>query len=265
MRDQLACHCCSQIFDTVQITEFQSHHYCQECLDKLTVFCDCCLNRIWSSDDYGDSAHPLCQTCYDRYYTRCDSCGIVLPFDDVNYLSDDDEIPLCNDCYNREEKKYKPLHDYCYKPIPVFYGTGPRFFGIELEVDDGGENVANALTILSAGNSDGVERIYIKRDGSLNDGLEVVSHPASLDYHLNDFPWSDILETAISLGYHSHQSDSCGLHLHVSREAFGDTLLEQDSCIARVLFFVEKHWEELLKFSRRTPPPAGEMGCKIWV
>ena len=54
------------------------------------------------------------------------------------------------------------------------------------------------------------------------------------------------------MGYLSHQSGTCGLHIHVSREAFGDTYAHQEAAIARVLYFFEKHWEELLKFSRRT-------------
>lgn len=53
--------------------------------------------------------------------------------------------------------------------------------------------------------------------------------------------------------YQSHRAGTCGLHVHVSRAAFGVTEAEQDAAIARILYFVEKHWEELLKFSRRTP------------
>jgi hypothetical protein len=55
------------------------------------------------------------------------------------------------------------------------------------------------------------------------------------------------------MGYRSHQANTCGLHVHVNRTAFGDTEEDQDACIARILYFFEKHWEELLKFSRRTP------------
>ena len=55
------------------------------------------------------------------------------------------------------------------------------------------------------------------------------------------------------MGYRSHQAGTCGLHIHVSRAAFGETSRTQDAAIARVLYFFEKHWEELLKFSRRTP------------
>ena len=66
-------------------------------------------------------------------------------------------------------------------------------------------------------------------------------------------PWAGILREAISLGYTSHQAGTCGLHVHVNRNAFGHTEEEQDAVIARILYFFEKNWEELLKFSRRTP------------
>ena len=57
---------------------------------------------------------------------------------------------------------------------------------------------------------------------------------------------------AVSLGYRSHQACTCGLHIHISRLAFGRTAAQQEAAIARLLYFVEKHWNELLKFSRRT-------------
>lgn len=58
---------------------------------------------------------------------------------------------------------------------------------------------------------------------------------------------------ASSLGYRSHQARTCGLHIHVNRTAFGEYEASQDACIARILYFFEKLWDELLKFSRRTP------------
>ena len=74
----------------------------------------------------------------------------------------------------------------------------------------------------------------------------------TLDYHLDRMPWKAVLDKAAKLGYQSHLARTCGLHVHVNRDTFGDTEAEQDLCIARVLYFFEKHWEELLKFSRRT-------------
>ncbi len=86
----------------------------------------------------------------------------------------------------------------------------------------------------------------------MDDGFEIVTHPMSLDCQLHEMPWAEVLDKAISMGYLSHQAGTCGLHVHVSRKAFGDTLDAQDNAIARVLFFVERHWAELLRFSRRT-------------
>ena len=60
------------------------------------------------------------------------------------------------------------------------------------------------------------------------------------------------MDRATSLGYRSHQARTCGLHVHVNRDALGDSESEQDAVIARILYFFERHWEELLKFSRRT-------------
>lgn len=38
----------------------------------------------------------------------------------------------------------------------------------------------------------------------------------------------------------------------MNRSAFGHTEAQQEACIARILYIVEKFWDELLKFSRRT-------------
>ena len=106
------------------------------------------------------------------------------------------------------------IQDYYYKPNPIFYGDGNRYFGVELEIDDAGENNTNAAKIVNIANHD-EEHIYCKHDGSLNEGFEIVTHPMTLDYHLNHVPWAAVLAKAKELGYRSHQSGTCGLHVHV--------------------------------------------------
>ena len=98
----------------------------------------------------------------------------------------------------------------------------------------------------------GNEMIYIKHDGSINEGFEIVSHPMTLDYHENHMNWLEVFEKAIEMGYRSHNTSTCGLHIHVSRSAFGRNYADQEVAIARIIYFVEHHWNELLKFSRRT-------------
>lgn len=225
---------------------FNGEILCTSCFENETIVCSHCGERIWRDDNAGNSNIILCRNCYDDHYTNCERCGCIIHDDDANYI---DGYPYCDDCYDRERNN--PIHDYSYKPDPIFYGSGKRFFGVELEIDDGGKDDDNAETLLDIANS-GDEKIYIKCDGSLDNGMEIVTHPMTLDYHKTKMSWKDIMEEAISLGYKSHKSGTCGLHVHVNRETFGETREAQDDAISRVLYFVEHHWNELLKFSRRT-------------
>ena len=233
--------------------EFDGQNLCADCLDTHTVLCVECGGRIWSDDNAGSRDEPLCQDCYDDNYTSCCRCGRQLREDQAYYESSDeyDERPYCSQCYAALDKD-QSIHHYYYKPKAVFHGEGPRFFGVELEIDGAGERASHALALLNIANRNG-DCAYIKHDGSLDDGLEIVTHPMSLEYHLREMPWEALCGQARALGYLSHRANTCGLHVHVSRKAFGTTERAQDEAIARVLYFFEKHWEELLKFSRRTP------------
>lgn len=247
MEQKIFCTGCDRAIDGDE-TIYRVHGdiICEECADSKTVICDRCGERIWDCENEGDENITLCTSCYDNYYTTCDNCEAVINTDDANY--DDDDRAYCDECY---DKNCRSIHNYGYKPEPIFYGSGNRFFGVELEVDDGGKLSDNADIILAAGNSD-AERIYIKADGSLDRGMEIVTHPMTLDYHKNHMPWREIMQAAIRLGYHSHKTSTCGLHIHVNKNSLGDTRELQEERISRILYFVEHHWEELLKFSRRT-------------
>ena len=242
------CSVCGQEHPKDTLTEFDDALLCPACLEEETLLCSECGERIWRDDNEGSDDVILCSRCYENEYTHCTRCGRLLRNEHAYYLGDDDD-PFCEHCYMIADAS--PIHEYGYKPDPIFYGTGPRYFGVELEIDEAGERNRNAEALLDIGNRDAV-RIYCKHDGSLSDGFEIVTHPMSLEYHEKNMPWEEIMDKAVSMGYRSHQAGTCGLHVHVSRAAFGDTDEGQDTAIARTLFFVEKHWNELLRFSRRT-------------
>ena len=246
------CEHCGSEYPAEQCISLDGEDICAACAEEETRICSICGERIWQDNNAGDEDTPLCQCCYERYYTNCTRCGALLREEDAHYSSDDpdNEEPLCYHCYERAESHHT-IQNYYYKPIPIFYGEGTRYFGVELEIDGGGENHANARALLGIANA-GEERAYCKHDGSLDDGFEIVTHPMTLAYHQEVMPWQEILHKAVSMGYQSHKAGTCGLHIHVSRDAFGETEAQQDACIARILYFVEKHWDELLKFSRRT-------------
>ncbi len=65
-------------------------------------------------------------------------------------------------------------------------------------------------------------------------------------------PWEEILLLCKSLGYKSHDTNTAGLHIHVGRAELGNSKEAQEDVIGRILFFIEKHWDNMLLFSRRT-------------
>lgn len=223
---------------------------CRRCLENETSVCDHCGERIWNNERIADGSIILCPTCYDEYYERCHACDCIMPNSRAVYL-DDEDIAYCAECAEQRTYKEEGIHDYRYKPEPVFFGAGKRYMGVELEIDGAGENPGNADALTDIANRNNLH-VYCKCDGSLDKGIEVVTHPMTLDYHMHCMPWERVMKYAVSLGYSSHQAGTCGLHVHVNRDSLGDNQQEQDDVIARILFFVENHWNELLRFSRRT-------------
>ena len=158
------------------------------------------------SRDYIPSA--VCEGCYESYSYYCDDC-------DLYYWQD-------HDCYSDEDSSC--IHDYSYKPRAYFFGEGSYHLGIELEIESMGESrSAGAQMVQDALGS----RVYIKSDGSLNDGFEMVSHPHTLKEYETNFNWS-ILKTLREYGYRSWNTDTCGLHVHVGRVAFGHISSHRD-------------------------------------
>ena len=227
---------------------FGEEIYCPDCLERLTTICDCCGRRILRCDAESDGCIMLCRHCYEYSYTRCEGCSCIISNDEANY-TDGDDYPYCDECYRKIEEE--PIKSYGYKPEPIFYGSGNLFYGVELEIDKGGERGDYAEEILNTANAHNLH-LYAKHDGSIDDGFELVSHPMTLEYHTNTMNWSNVMDMALSLDYRSHQTQTCGLHIHVNRKAFGNDYDTQEDSISRIVHFVEMHWNELLKFSRRT-------------
>lgn len=244
--NKLFCSHCGAIIDDENYNTIGEDIICPDCVERYCCTCEDCGELMYDDDCYGDDFHCLCRNCYEENYIRCSNCDCLVHINDA--CSHNDSY-YCESCF--EENFRTHIHEYGYKPDPIFYGDGQRYFGVELEIDIGGQDSENAERILDIGN-DSDDHIYIKSDGSLNDGMEIVTHPMTLDYHKNKFCWEDILHECIRLGYRSHQTSTCGLHIHVNRGSLGNDHAEQEETISRILYFVEMHWNEMLRFSRRS-------------
>lgn len=261
---------------------YEGHQYCEECVEDLFTNCEECGCIIptddahWCTDsemyvcnycfdrDYGvcddcgetyangnlteaSNGHRVCSGCVENYYT-CHSCGAVLAENDV--LWHDDE-GYCEECYDEIEDEEGGIHEYYYKPTPMFKGDSKALhIGMELEIDEGGEDEDNANTLLNILNKNSEIDVYAKHDGSLNNGIEFVTHPMTLQY-IKELPWDEFCREAVHLGYRSHDSGKCGLHIHVSRTQLECPYWTEKVVIERILWFMQENWERLVIFSRR--------------
>lgn len=236
---------------------------CSDCIDRYSRFqtCEECGDiidtRYLPDLQYVHGVGYVCESCLQDYYC-CEDCGEWYSDSDICYDDDEDEY-LCIDCYNRRhaEEDNHELKRYSYKPTPK-----PRvhadhaddctdvkdlLFGVELEVDKGPYDAVRS-TISNI--ADASEDVYMKRDGSLDTGFEIVTHPCTLAYHMNDMAWRSITEIAKSAGFKSHDARTCGLHVHVGRYQLGD-YTERENVVWRIVLLVYRHWDALVKFSRR--------------
>jgi hypothetical protein len=62
---------------------------------------------------------------------------------------------------------------------------------------------------------------YLKKDSSV-EGFEIVSHPCSLRWlRENIGQWDTLFEGLYNMGVRSGETTTCGLHIHMSKAAFG--------------------------------------------
>lgn len=243
--EKIYCTHCGEIIEGDDYDAISGEPVCEDCVDSFTTVCDRCEEIVRDDDVHSDENTCLCHHCFENYYIRCEECDSIVHNDDA-YEYDG---YYCHECYHNIRRNTS-IHEYGCKSEPIFYGDSNRYFGVELEIDGAGKDDDYAEEILDIANEDD-EHIYIKSDGSLDDGMEIVTYPMTLEYH-KDFCWEKIMCHAVFLGYRSHQTSTCGLHIHVNRDSLGLDREEQDEIISRILYFVEHHWNEILKFSRRS-------------
>jgi hypothetical protein len=225
---------------------------CENCSDNDYFTCEEC-NETFRNDDYAESG--MCQHCYDNRDSDDDDDDVIL---DDDFLEDTSNRPINSlNLYNRVNdyhtkphpefmsghacRKSKPKHTHIditsavvtinkkskkTKEYIVETLALPKskevYLGLELEFDYGEDHDEANMYIDAVKVSPFYKKLYFKRDGSLNHGVEMVSHPftyASFDFKsftalMNDF--SD-------LGARTDVDYSCGLHIHMSKSSFTDS------------------------------------------
>ena len=190
----------------------------------------------------GYCTHGCCTMCCDG---RCGYCygqrmADLYPDDDRDEYDDDDRPSYDTG---------RVIQSHGYRPDPLtFYGDGPMYLGMELEVHCG--SLGSSYDYWSA-----LERyarkvqgafgevIYIQEDGSVSDGFEITSYPMSYKWAMENFPW-DELRTMADDGCWTDRN--VGLHVHVSRAAF-----KSECHLYRWMKFVHRNAEQVMTLARR--------------
>lgn len=257
--------------DDLIYVESEDRYVCQSCYDDNYYTCEDCgevvsrdnIHWVGSYDDRG-----VCDSCIDDYL-YCDDCGHYYPSDEVEYHEEDDAY-YCYDCAENHRGRiysYHAFNDW------QFYKTDseeepPFYIGHELEVEN------------PRGDRGCVDYLYdnlnvvCMHDGSLDTGYEIISHPQSFNYIMErKEDYKKAFEELINNGYKSHETDTCGLHFHVSRPFYNrirdlennwsrteeetkeleDLRAKQNDIIDRIILVMETYKEELVQFSRRNP------------
>lgn len=194
--------------------------------------CDCGNCSYCDNDDSQDyyvpeSQFDVCNNCSQH----CMACDEYHPDNSLCLIGDSGFSCTCMYCSRRAYRGLRTLHQpdvirgYSHRPVLLFCSLGERcprpragtpYFGFELETEvKFGNRTALAYDVQQSWG----DRVYIKSDGSLHNGFEIVSQPHTLEAAMEAFDW-DAPRQWVRNGLRSFEYSSTGMHIHVSRDAF---------------------------------------------
>jgi hypothetical protein len=184
--------------------------WCEGCVENRAYFCESCEEYNSNGTSYiTDRGEDWCEGCTDDAY-YCEDCN--------EWNSDG-----CDSCIIDDEGS-RIIHDYSYRPDAIFHSTDKEerlFFGIEIEVEAKDSKNDSAM---HAYKLEGLDLAYLKYDGSLSDGFEIVTHPMSHEFFKNEATelWTVLedLRSKRGIMVKAWDTRTCGLHIHISRTGF---------------------------------------------
>ena len=188
--------------------------WCDPCTGSYAYWCDNCDSY---SHEYTHSAEDtsmnFCERCFESNVSYCEECDASY-LEGCTYSHDDD-----NDG--------RTIHDYSYRPDPIFHSSEDEqtrlYFGIEIETEvRGGDYGDRRLAAEYAQQLESHNLAYLKSDGSLECGFEIVTHPMSHNYFMKDAfkLWDTIDKLKNDYSMMAWGTKTCGLHVHISRAGF---------------------------------------------
>lgn len=194
----------------MELSESGSRYYHTNCIHGHYVFSDregCwihnedavsvegvigCVSESWANDNASQDEDS------GEYYLRSARRGTLAP---LNYSAN-------------------PLD---FHPWDGRNASNALVFGVELEMEPTRGNSQSTLCKLLGVQGDG-STFILKSDGSLTEGVELVTTPLTLDQHKDPngvMPWAKVLNkvNAESRAKSGKGTEHCGIHIHINKKA----------------------------------------------
>lgn len=234
--------CGREVSKEEELQDYHGDSLCLKCYKSRFDICQCCgdeYDRDYE-DRYDGAWGNMCIGCAEEHFI-CDECGDTYNMDE--YAEDG----YCNGCYRDSHDGIKEYHEGA-DCDTVFHPNSHEslYFGIELETEDYPCREEAALKLNSI--SKGEKLFWLEQDGSLNDGIEIISQPCTLDYHRDKFPWKQIMDIVKKHWGKAHNTDHAALHIHFSKDFLNGKHSELYQL--RLIYLFEKFRDELIILGR---------------
>ena len=228
---------------------YTGNFICNNCSTSYNYgHCQYCGSFHYDSDlIYVEDVGAACEHCCDRY-SYCSECGRYYDNDDIAHYDDDTGDNYCRYCWDEVSSSGDYVYDYHeFRDWHFFKNEDeeepPYYIGFEDEIEPKNSPCHEEVVPLIKNSINAV----CMHDGSLDyGGIEIVSHPQSFKYimaHKEDY-FKLFKKLTDDYDYVSHNTETCGLHFHVSRP-------NNEEVINRIWHIMETYKDELIRFSRR--------------
>lgn len=223
-------------------------NWCADCRINGAFWCEDCESYHDTSvyDRYGTNCGTVCEDCLNSHYYCCNNCGRYIHEDDVCWH---DDQPYCERCCPDDDNPVRPYHNNPTRNYLSVKGeTTDKYIGCEIETECG--NYEKRIEITEK-YGDYENYIYMMHDGSLDSsGIECITQPMSKRF-FNQFPFEKWFAELSEAGAKSHDTENCGLHVHLSKTWFGKTTDKQQIVAGIVIDIIKSFENNIKKFSRR--------------
>jgi hypothetical protein len=216
----------------------QHERYCNTCYTKQEKFpCNRCLNTCHKDDkvtlNINNRERLYCRYCFDNHVYFCDDC-------DMHY-----EGISCPNCALVLQYSADPPKFFFYGSPEYQYEQDKLYMGTENEIHC--KSTAHRAKVITFINKNMNNFLYCKMDGSLSSekGIEIISHPFTLDYLKRNPENFNGLLNLRKEGCTSYNNNTCGMHVHINRDFF--SIIDE----YKIFHFFQKEKDFIFNLSQR--------------